>query len=198
MVFLPDYRVSLAEQIIPAADRSEQISTAGMEASGTGNMKLALNGALTVGTLDGTNLEMLEAIGHDHMFIFGLNAEQVAELRAGGHHDPLGLLPRRRRTPTGFGRPSQRNVCGGDSNLLHDLWASLMHHGDRCFLLPDFRSYLEAQDRAARLYCHRRAWAAAAIRNIAAMGRFSSDRSVQEYADLVWQIHPVPVNGQRP
>ncbi len=197
VVFLPDYRVTLAEQIIPAADLSEQISTAGMEASGTGNMKLALNGALTIGTLDGATIEMLEAIGGQDMFIFGLTAEEVAALRASGRYDPWAVAEADAELKAALEVLHRGALVGGDHGVLHDLWASLMHHGDRYFLLADFRPYLQAQERAAALYRDRRAWAAAAIRNIAAMGRFSSDRSIREYASLVWDIQPVSVNGPR-
>ncbi|MEP0773472.1 MAG: glycogen/starch/alpha-glucan phosphorylase [Acidobacteriota bacterium] len=197
VVFLPDYRVTLAERIIPAADLSEQISTAGMEASGTGNMKLALNGALTIGTLDGATIEMLEAIGADNMFIFGLTAEEVAELRASGRYNPWAYYEADPDLRGALDVLHRGALLGGDPGVLHDLWASLMHHGDRYLVLADFRPYLEAQRRAAALYRDRRAWAAAAIRNIAGMGRFSSDRSIREYATLVWDLPAVPVNGTR-
>ncbi len=197
VVFLPDYRVSLAEQIIPAADLSEQISTAGMEASGTGNMKLALNGALTIGTLDGATIEMLEAIGGQDMFIFGLTAEEVAERRASGRYDPWAVVEADPELEAALDVLHRGALVGGDHGVLHDLWAALMHHGDRYFLLADFRPYLKAQERAAVLYRDRRAWAAAAIRNIAGMGHFSSDRSIREYASLVWDIQSIPVNGPR-
>ncbi len=197
VVFLPDYRVTLAEKIIPAADLSEQISTAGLEASGTGNMKLALNGALTIGTLDGANVEMLEAIGAENMFIFGLTAEEVAELRASGRYNPWEYYEADPDLRGALEVLHRGALVGGDPGVLHDLWASLMHHGDRYLVLADFRPYLEAQRRAAALYRHRRAWAAAVIRNIAGMGRFSSDRSIREYASLVWDLPAVPVNGTR-
>ena len=197
VVFLPDYRVTLAERIIPAADLSEQISTAGMEASGTGNMKLALNGALTIGTLDGATIEMLETIGEQDMFIFGLTAEQVAQLRASGRHDPWAVVAADQELAAALDVLHRGALVGGDPSVLHDLWTSLMHHGDRYLLLADFRSYLEAQQRAAALFRERRAWAAAAIRNIAGMGRFSSDRAIREYATVIWDVQPIPVNGQR-
>lgn len=197
VVFLPDYRVTLAEQIIPAADLSEQISTAGMEASGTGNMKLALNGALTIGTLDGATIEMLEEIGSDNMFIFGLTAEQVAELRASGRYDPWAIYEADPALKGALDVLHRGALVGGDPSVLHDLWASLMLHGDRYFLLADFASYCQAQERAAQLFRDRRRWAAAAIRNIAGMGRFSSDRAVREYAAQVWDLEPVQVNGVR-
>lgn len=197
VVFLPDYRVTLAERIIPAADLSEQISTAGMEASGTGNMKLALNGALTIGTLDGATIEMLETIGEQDMFIFGLTAEQVAQLRASGRHDPWAVVAADQELAAALDVLHRGALVGGDPSVLHDLWTSLMHHGDRYLLLADFRPYLEAQQRAAALFRERRAWAAAAIRNIAGMGRFSSDRAIREYATLIWDVQPIPVNGQR-
>jgi starch phosphorylase len=194
VVFVPDYRVTLAEKIIPAADLSEQISTAGMEASGTGNMKLALNGALTIGTLDGANIEILDRVGPDNIFIFGLTAEQVAENLTTGVYNPWHVIERDPELAAIVDDLHSGTFAGPDAAPLREIWSSLMKHGDRYMVLEDFRSYVEAQERAALLYQDRRAWAAAAIRNIAAMGYFSSDRSIREYAEMIWGLEPVSVN----
>jgi glycogen phosphorylase len=193
VAFLPDYGVALAEKIIPAADLSEQISTAGMEASGTGNMKLALNGALTIGTLDGANVEIGDAVGRDNIFIFGLTAQEVVALRTSGRHDPWELYRTDAELAGVLDGLHNGTFVGGDPNLLRDIWSSLMEHGDRYMVLADFRSYMDTQARVDALYRDRRAWAARSIRNIAAMARFSSDRAIKEYADKVWQLHAVPV-----
>ncbi len=193
VVFPPDYRVTLAEKIIPAADLSEQISTAGMEASGTGNMKLALNGALTIGTLDGANIEIRDAVGEENIFIFGLTAEEVEAQRSAGGHKPWKIY---RSDPelAGVIDAIHTGVFINDDDAgLHLIWSALMEHGDSYMHLSDFRSYIEAQQRAEALFRDRRAWAAAAIRNVSAMGYFSSDRSIREYSDRIWHLEHVPV-----
>ncbi len=192
VAFLPDYGVALAEKIIPSADLSEQISTAGMEASGTGNMKLSLNGALTIGTLDGANVEIREAVGAENFFTFGLSAEEVVSLRNSGRYDPWALYRTDAELAGVLDCLHKGTFVGSDPNLLRDLWSSLMEHGDRYMLLADFRSYLDTQARVSALFADRRAWAAMMIRNIAAMGPFSSDRAIREYAEKVWQLQPVP------
>jgi starch phosphorylase len=194
VVFVPDYRVTLAEKIIPAADISEQISTAGMEASGTGNMKLALNGALTIGTLDGANIEIRERVGNDNMFIFGLSAEEVESRRAAGSHRPWKLYESDPDLAGVLDDLRDGVYAGPDAGPLRDIWSSLMEHGDPYMVVADFHPYLEAQQRAASLYEDRGAWAAAAIRNVAAMGYFSSDRAIREYAEKVWNLQPVEVD----
>ncbi len=195
VVFVPDYRVTLAEKIIPAADLSEQISTAGMEASGTGNMKLALNGALTIGTLDGANIEMLERVGSDNMFIFGLTAGEVEEKLSSGTYNPWHVLEADPELAAVVDDLHDGTFAGNDAAPLREIWSSLMKHGDRYMVLGDFRSYVEAQERAILLYQNRRAWAAAAIHNIAGMGYFSSDRAIQEYASQIWGIEPLKVRN---
>jgi starch phosphorylase len=190
-VFLPDYGVSLAERIIPAADLSEQISTAGREASGTGNMKLALNGALTIGTLDGANVEIREAVGDENIYIFGLRSEEIADLEARGAYRPREIVeaqPALRRVLEALrdGRYSP-----GEPELFRPLWAELVEHGDRFYHVADFAPYVETQERAERDFVDRHAWARRAARNVARIGRFSSDRAVREYAAETWRIEPV-------
>lgn len=192
VVFLPNYRVSLAQRIIPAADLSEQISTAGKEASGTGNMKLALNGALTIGTLDGANVEILEEVGHDNIFIFGLTVEQVEELWVQGYRphdyyladDELHAVVD--WVGSNFFTPDEPGVL---SRLQH----SLLDGGDPYLCLPDFRSYSDAQERVDAAYRDQARWARMAILNTARVGKFSSDRTIHEYAREIWHLPQVPV-----
>jgi starch phosphorylase len=193
VAFLPDYRVSLAERIIPAADLSEQISTAGMEASGTGNMKLALNGALTIGTLDGANIEIRDAVGDDNVFIFGLTAAQVEDRLTTGAHQPWSLYRGDPDLAAVVDALEHGDFVGADRDAVRGVWSSLMEHGDRYMLLADFRSYIDTQEKAAQRFSDRRAWARSAILNIAAMGYFSSDRAILEYADKVWGLDAVAV-----
>jgi starch phosphorylase len=188
--FLPDYDVSLAQEIMPAADLSEQISTAGMEASGTGNMKLSLNGALTIGTLDGANIEIGEAVGSDNIFIFGMTAEEVMAKRAHGY-SPAEVVagnPELRRAietlESGFFTP--QNIS--DSKVVTD---RLMSDGEHFMVLADFDSYAHAQTRVDNLYRDREEWMRKAVINALSMGPFSSDRSIREYADNIWGIKPV-------
>ena len=192
VAFMPDYRVTLAERIIPAADLSEQISTAGKEASGTGNMKFALNGALTIGTLDGANIEIRDAVGADNIFIFGLTADEVEAARGNGY-DPWRIVGADEELAGVLDTIRDGEFVDGDRALLREIWSSLMERGDPYMHLADFRPYLDAQERASTLFRNRRAWAAMAIRNIAAMGHFSSDRAIREYADKVWDLKPVHV-----
>ncbi|HSC81723.1 MAG TPA: glycogen/starch/alpha-glucan family phosphorylase [Chitinolyticbacter sp.] len=190
VVFVPNYGVSLAEVIIPAADLSEQISTAGTEASGTGNMKFALNGALTIGTLDGANVEIREQVGEDNIFIFGNTTDQVEALRRDGYnprkfyeedeelHEVLNMLA------TGYFSP-------GDPERYRLIFDVLVNWGDHYQLLADYRSYVDTQDRVDELYRHKEEWAHRAILNIAGMGKFSADRTIREYADDIWQVAPI-------
>jgi starch phosphorylase len=193
VLFPPDYRVTLAEKIIPAADLSEQISTAGMEASGTGNMKLALNGALTIGTLDGANIEIKDAVGDDNIFIFGLTADEVETAHTSGDYRPWEHYKNDPELAGVLDALQAGDFVGADAAKLTEVWSAIMEHGDRYMHLADFRPYLEAQLRVDELYRDRRAWAAAAIRNVAAMGYFSSDRAIREYAEKIWNLKPVPV-----
>jgi starch phosphorylase len=189
-VFLPNYCVSQAEKIIPAADLSEQISTAGMEASGTGNMKMALNGSLTIGTLDGANIEILDAVGAENIFIFGMDAEEVARLRSTGYNsrryfeeDPQ-LHAILEMIGSGFFSPKE-------PQLFMPIVRSLLDQGDYYMLLADYRSYVDKQEEVGRIFQNKEDWARRSILNTAHMGRFSSDRSVMEYANRVWNVQPI-------
>lgn len=186
VVFLPDYRVSLAEKVFPGSDLSEQISTAGYEASGTGNMKFALNGALTIGTLDGANIEIADAVGRENVFIFGMTAEEVARRKADGY-DPREVYeatPRLRRV-IDFVRGG--GLSPNERDLFEPLMAELLST-DRFMLFADFEAYLEAQDEVDALYRDPDEWIRRAILNVSRSGHFSSDRSVREYADRVWKV----------
>ncbi|WP_227729606.1 glycogen phosphorylase [Yersinia proxima] len=190
VVFIPNYSVSLAQLIIPAADLSEQISLAGTEASGTSNMKFALNGALTIGTLDGANVEIREHVGEDNIFIFGNTTEQVEALRNNGYNprkyydeDPelhLALT----QIATGVFSPE-------DPHRYTSLFDSLVNLGDHYQLLADYRSYVDTQDQVDTLYRHPDEWTRKTLLNISNMGYFSSDRTIQEYADDIWHIKPI-------
>jgi glycogen phosphorylase len=189
-IFLPNYCVSQAEKIIPAADLSEQISTAGMEASGTGNMKLALNGALTIGTLDGATVEIREAVGHENIFIFGLNTEEVTALRAGGYN-PQQYYQEDSELKTVLDMIASGFFSAGDSELFAPIVRSLLDQGDYYMLLADYRSYVSAQEEASKVYRNRDEWTRRSILNTAHMGIFSSDRSVLEYARKIWNVQSI-------
>jgi len=191
VVFLPDYRVSLAEVIIPAANLSEQISTAGTEASGTGNMKLALNGALTIGTLDGANIEILDAVGAENIFIFGLRTAEIEDLRrknAYHPHDIYNSSPAVHRVMDAF---RSRLFCAEEPGLFHWIYQSLVEGRDHYFHLADLDSYLAAQEQASKTYQDRDHWTRMAILNVARIGKFSSDRTIAEYARDIWGVAPV-------
>ena len=191
VVFVPDYRVSLAEAIIPAADLSEQISTAGMEASGTGNMKLAMNGALTIGTMDGANIEILEEVGDENIYIFGLTVEQIQEMRNGGAYNPWDYYnqnPNIKRVMESIGSDV---FCPNEAGLFRPIYDNILHQGDYYFHLADFQSYLETQEITSRDYNDPSVWAKKAILNVARMGKFSSDRTISEYAREIWDLRPV-------
>jgi len=192
VAFLPNYSVSLAERIIPATDLSEQISTAGKEASGTGNMKLALNGALTIGTLDGANVEILEEVGDDNIFIFGNTVERVDELRRSGYdpwkyyHENEELRLTLDWLRSGFFAP--------ESEVGPVVW-SLLDGGDPFFVLADYADYCRAQAEVDRAFDDRKRWARSAILNTARVGKFSSDRTIREYAKEIWSLEPLRPPG---
>ena len=191
--FWPNYGVSAAENIIPASDLSEQISTAGKEASGTGNMKFALNGALTIGTLDGANVEILEEVGDENIFIFGKTVEGVEELRHSGY-DPFSYYESDEELKAVLDWLSSDFFCPGKGGLIADLSKGLLDWGDPYLVLADYRSYIDAQDRAGQVYLDQEKWSAMAIRNVAGSGKFSSDRTIGEYAEDIWKLEPVRVS----
>ena len=188
IAFIPDYRVSLAEKIIPAADLSEQISTAGTEASGTGNMKLALNGAVTMGTLDGANIEIREEIGEDNMFIFGLNAAEVQTMREEKSYRPWDYYARDPRVKRVADTFSSNLFCPNEPDLFTWIFANILDANDEHLHLADFTSYSEAHQRAGDAYCDRGRWTRMAILNVARSGKFSSDRTISEYAKEIWDV----------
>jgi len=190
VVFLPNYDVSSAERILPASDLSEQISTAGTEASGTGNMKMALNGALTIGTLDGANVEIREEVGEDNIFIFGLTTDQVAELRARGYN-PWEHYNANEELKQALDMMAEGFFSVEEPDRYKPIYETLTWSGDFYLLLADYASYVAAQEDVSRLYRNKDEWARRAILNVARMGKFSSDRTIREYAQKVWGVHPV-------
>jgi len=193
VVFLADYGVSLAEKIFPAADLSEQISTAGTEASGTGNMKLALNGALTIGTLDGSNIEIMEEVGPDNIFIFGMDAHEVTALRNRGYNprEYYNRLPALRKV---LDMIAEGEFSPENRDLFKPIIDNLLNQGDRYMLLADYASNVNCQDEVGKLYCDSDEWARRAILNTAGMGKFSSDRTIAEYARDIWDVKTFTVN----
>jgi starch phosphorylase len=192
VVFFPDFNVKNAQHIYPAADLSEQISTAGKEASGTGNMKFSLNGALTIGTLDGANVEIREEVGADNFFLFGLTAEQVYELKAKGYN-PGEYYDSDPELREAVDRISSGVFSRGDRNLFKPLVDSLMY-GDPFLLFADYGSYVESQNQVSLAYEDQAKWTRMSILNVSRMGKFSSDRSIKEYCDKIWKAQPVTVN----
>jgi starch phosphorylase len=190
MLFLPNYCISQAEKVIPAADLSEQISTAGMEASGTGNMKFAINGALTIGTLDGANVEMREEVGPENFFLFGLTAEEVTRLRREGYN-PRYYYERDHELKQALDQIASGYFCPSDPHLFAPLVEALLQGGDYFLVLADYRSYLETQDQVDHLFGNPDEWTRKAILNTANMGKFSSDRAILEYARHIWGVRPL-------
>lgn len=191
IVFFPDFNVTNAQKIYPAADLSEQISTAGKEASGTGNMKFSMNGALTIGTLDGANIEIRSEVGAENFFLFGLTAEEVQELQAKGYN-PGDYYHANAQLKEVIDLISSGFFSHGDSNLFKPLIDSLFNQ-DQYLLFADYQSYVDCQDRVSQVYRDREQWTKMSILNVARMGKFSSDRSIREYCQDIWKIEPVHI-----
>ena len=190
VVFVPNYSVSLAEIIIPAADLSEQISTAGTEASGTGNMKFALNGALTIGTLDGANVEIRDNVGSDNIFIFGHTTPEVQALRSAGYQ-PRRFLDEQPALQSVLEAIRDGVFSTSEPARYQAVYDMLVNWGDHYLLLADYASYVETQDRVDQAFRDTDAWTRQAIHNVAGMGPFSADRTIAEYAQTIWHSQPL-------
>ena len=191
VVFIPDYNVTLAERLIPASDVSQQISTAGFEASGTGNMKFMMNGALTVGTRDGATIEMAREVGEDNIFLFGLSADEVSGSR--GWYDPFWHYEHDPETREALDLIFSDHFSRDEPGIFTPIRDVLLTRGDYYMHLADLQSYARAQARAAALYAIPGEWAHKAILNVACSGRFSSDRTIADYAAGIWKAEPCPV-----
>jgi starch phosphorylase len=189
VVFFPDFNVTVGQLIYPAADLSEQISTAGKEASGTGNMKFSLNGALTIGTLDGANIEIRDEVGAENFFLFGLTADEVTRIRERGYA-PRAIYEQNAELRGVIDLIGSGALSRGDPNLFRPLVDGLLWH-DPFMLLADYQSYVDCQDAVNSLWRNADEWTRKSILNVARMGKFSSDRSVREYCDRVWQVKPL-------
>ncbi|MCX5816953.1 MAG: glycogen/starch/alpha-glucan phosphorylase [Proteobacteria bacterium] len=190
VVFVPNYDVSLAQRIMPAAELSEQISTAGYEASGTGNMKYTINGALTIGTLDGANVEIREEVGDENFFLFGLKTEELAAMRAS--YNPRQYYEENKELKQAIDQISGGYFSPDIPQLFQPIISSLLDH-DQYFVLADYASYMECQERVDKTYRDKDRWTKMAVLNVARSGKFSSDRAIREYAETIWNILPVPV-----
>jgi starch phosphorylase len=190
-VFLPEYCVSLAERLIPASDVSNQISTAGYEASGTSNMKFMMNGALTLGTRDGATIEMAQEAGEENFFLFGLTAGEVTGSR--GWYSPWWHYHHEPETRAALDLILDDHFSRFEPGAFQPIVDALLGHGDHYMHLADLRAYLDADARLCTLYADRDAWARKAILNVAGSGRFSSDRTIAEYAAEIWQVRPCPI-----
>jgi starch phosphorylase len=192
VVFLKNYNVKFAQHVYPAADLSEQISTAGLEASGTGNMKFAMNGALTVGTLDGANVEIREEVGVENFFLFGLTTPEVKELKASGYQ-PSSFYQSNAELQLAIDTIANSTFAPDEPGLFQPLVDNLLH-SDPYMLLADYQSYIDCQDDVSAAYRDRENWAKMSILNTARMGKFSSDRSIREYCQEIWNVQPVPID----
>ena len=195
VIFVPDYNVSIAERLIPASDVSEQISTAGYEASGTGNMKLMMNGALTIGTRDGATVEMAAAAGEENFFLFGLNAQEVADSR--GYYNPQWHYDNDRETRAALDLIAGDHFSRHEPGVFEPIIDVLLRKGDHYLHLADLVSYGEAHARLGELYGDQEQWSRKAVLNIAASRTFSSDRTIAEYASDIWHVEPCPVESRR-
>lgn len=191
VVFLADYNVSLAQRIIPAADLSEQIATAGKEASGTGNMKLSMNGALTIGTLDGANIEIRQAVGAENFFLFGLTVEEVMQLKTTGYN-PGDYYQNNAELKAAIDRIASGNFSPSNPDLFRPIVESLLIK-DEYLVLADYQAYIDCQERISQAYRDSQNWVRMSILNVARMGRFSSDRAIREYCQEIWQVEPVSI-----
>ncbi|BAZ68840.1 MAG: glycogen/starch/alpha-glucan phosphorylase [Pelatocladus maniniholoensis HA4357-MV3] len=191
VVFLPDYNVTLGQKVYPAADLSEQISTAGLEASGTGNMKFSMNGALTIGTLDGANVEIRQEVGEENFFLFGLRTQEVQALKSQGYN-PWNYYNSNPQLKEVIDLIASGIFSHGDLNLFRPLLDSLLHH-DPFLLLADYQSYIDCQQQVSQAYGDKDNWTRMSILNVARMGKFSSDRSIQEYCEEIWQAQPLTI-----
>ena len=192
VVFFPNFNVKQAQPIYPAADLSEQISLAGKEASGTGNMKFSMNGALTIGTLDGANVEIRDEVGHENFFLFGLTAEEVMKTQSDGYQ-PWNIYNSNAQLRQVIDLINSGLFSHGDTELFRPLTDTLIHH-DPFLLLADYQSYIDCQAEVDTVYKDRALWNRMSILNVARMGKFSSDRSIQEYCDNIWKVKPTPVS----
>ena len=198
VVFIEDYRVSNAELIFSAADVSEQISTASKEASGTGNMKFMLNGALTIGTMDGANVEMAEEVGKDNMFIFGASADEIINLENNGGYNPMDIFNNDQDIRRVLMQLINGEYSNGDMEMFRDIYDSLLNtnssdRADTYFILADFKSYAAAQKKVEEAYRDEEGWAKMALLNTACSGKFTSDRTIQQYVDEIWHLDHVTV-----
>ena len=191
IVFLPNYNVKLGHRVYPAADLSEQISLAGKEASGTGNMKFAMNGALTIGTLDGANIEIREEVGADNFFLFGLTAQEVEQKKAEGY-DPRAYYEANPNLREILDALAGGEFSHGDRALFEPLVQSLLTR-DEYILLADYQSYIDCQDRVGAAYRDPDHWTRMSILNVARIGKFSSDRSIRDYCADIWKTWPVKI-----
>jgi starch phosphorylase len=195
VVFLPDFNVKSGQRVYPGADLSEQISTAGKEASGTGNMKFSMNGAVTIGTLDGANVEIRDAVGHENFFLFGLTADDVSRVKAGGY-DPRSIYESNAELRAAIDLIGSGLFSGGDRDMFRPLVDSLLTRDDY-MLMADYQSYVDCQRRVSEAYRDPRHWTELSIRNAARVGRFSSDRSIREYCRAIWDVRPIAGDEER-
>jgi starch phosphorylase len=196
VAFLPNFCVKQAQHIYPAADLSEQISLAGKEASGTGNMKFAMNGAITIGTLDGANIEIREEVGAENFFMFGLNVDEVRAIRAAGYR-PRELYEGDPQLKEAIDLIANGHFSGGDRGLFRPLVDALLTH-DEYLLFADYRAYVDCQDEAARVYSDPERWTGVSILNVARSGNFSSDRAIREYCEDIWRVSPTRIAARLP
>jgi starch phosphorylase len=191
LVFLPNYRVSAMEKICPGADLSEQISTAGKEASGTGNMKFMMNGALTIGTLDGANIEIREEVGDDNFFLFGLTEDQVEEMRS--HYDPVAMINQDPDLKRVIGLLECGHFNQFEPGIFDPVLSAIKSPNDPWMTIADFRSFVDTQKQVEVAYQDKSRWTKMSILNCASSGKFSTDRTINEYNNEIWKLTPVSV-----